>query len=70
MDDLEKLDLIENKKIRIDNLKEVIKVLRMEINEILAEVKELEKVEEHRTIWFQYGKWDPKKVKDEFGGAF
>jgi len=46
----------------------MIAVLQQEIADLLQEKEDLE--HPHTTIWFQYGKKDPKQVADDFWGSF
>lgn len=61
---LERLDIIE---IKLQNFRQMIKVLKQEISDLLQEKNQLlNPPESHNTIWFKYG----SQKKDDFWGIF
>lgn len=53
---------------RIEMLKSVITCVQAEIEELLNEIAEQET--KQKPIGFKYGKWNPKKIKDDFNWLY
>jgi hypothetical protein len=63
MDDEEKLGRLEMIEIKLENFKQIIKVLKQEIADLLEEKNRLlNPPEQQKTIWFKYG----NQKKDSF----